>query len=96
VLIPERLPIEESARTLRTLTENGIVVGGLAVNRVLSNVVQGDFMRTRLKQQSEYLEEIRTRFRDQSIIYVEQEARDMNRREQPQPIAARLDAAGFA
>ncbi len=95
VPIPKRLPIEETARTLRALAENGIAVGGLVVNRVLPAVSEGDFMRARLEQQSEYLKEIKTRFRDQ-IIHIEQNARDINRREQLKPIAAPLEAAGLA
>lgn len=41
VLIPERLPIEETNRTLHTLTENRIKIGGLVVNRVLPEVAEG-------------------------------------------------------
>ena len=93
VLIPERLPMEETARTLRTLTENGIVVGGLVVNRVLPDVAEGDFMRARLEQQSEYLEEISERFRGQKIIQIEQDARDITRRDQLVTIAEHLDTA---
>lgn len=93
VLIPERLPIEETARTLPTLTENGIVVGGLVVNRMLPDVAEGDFMRARLEQQSEYLGEIEERFRGKKIIHVEQDARDITRREQLTAIAEQLDAA---
>jgi arsenite/tail-anchored protein-transporting ATPase len=96
VLILERLPIEETARTLHSLTENGLAIGGLVVNRVLPNVAEGDFMRARLEQQSDYLEEIKTRFWDQSIIHIEQNARDINRREQLKLITARLEAAGLA
>lgn len=91
VLIPERLPIEETARTLHTLIENGIVVGGLVVNRVLPDVAEGDFMRARLEQQSEYMREIGERFRGQNIIHVEQDARDITRREQLITIAEQLD-----
>ena len=35
VLIPERLPIEETARAIEQLDEAGVKVGGLVVNRVL-------------------------------------------------------------
>lgn len=95
VLIPERLPIEETARTLGTLTENGILVGGLVVNRVLPDVAEGEFMRARLGQQSEYLREIEERFEEQRIIPVEQDARDVTRREQLAVIAEQLGDAGM-
>ena len=35
VLIPERLPIEETARALTQLDDTGVKIGGLVVNRVL-------------------------------------------------------------
>lgn len=94
VLIPERLPIEETSRTLRTLTENRIKVGGLIVNRVLPDLAEGDFLRARLEQQSEYLSEITTRFQDQRVMQIEQDAHDITRREQLNGIAKQLEAAG--
>ncbi len=95
VLMPERLPIEETARALLTLAESGIRVGALIVNRVLPKVDEGEFMRARLEQQAEYLREIEERFRGHRIVRVEQDARDITRREQLQQIADRLDAAGL-
>jgi len=68
VLIPERLPIEETSRTLHTLTENRVEVGGLIVNRVLPDLAEGAFLQARLEQQSEYLDEITTRFQDHSLV----------------------------
>ncbi len=96
VLIPERLPIEETSRTLRTLTENRVEVGGLIVNRVLPDLAEGAFLRARLEQQSEYLDEITTRFRDQRVIQIEQDAHDITRREQLSGIAEQLEAASLA
>ena len=94
VLIPERLPIEETSRTLRTLTENRIEIGGLIVNRVLPDLAEGAFLRARLEQQSEYLSEITTRFQDQRVIQIEQAAHDIIRREQLSDIAKQLEAPG--
>ena len=95
VLIAERLPIEETSRTLRTLTEGGIEVEGLIVNRVLPKAAEGDFMRARLEQQSEYLDEINTKFKDQKVIRIEQDARDITERKQLRGIAEQLDAASL-
>jgi arsenite/tail-anchored protein-transporting ATPase len=95
VLIPERLPIEETSRTLDTLTENGIEVGGLVVNRVLPDVSEGGFLRARLEQQSEYLDEITARFQDRRVIQVEQDAHDITERRQLSDIAKQLVAAGL-
>jgi arsenite-transporting ATPase len=94
-LIPERLPIEETSRTLFTLAGNDIVVGALVVNRVLPEVTEGEFMLARLEQQSEYLEEIETRFREQKIVLVHQDARDITSREQLSAIAGQLEDAGL-
>ena len=94
-LIPERLPIEETARALDTLTRGHVRVGALIVNRVLPDVVEGEYMRSRLEQQSEYLREIESRFEKQRVVRVEQEARDITHRDQLESIARQLDAAGL-
>jgi arsenite-transporting ATPase len=93
VLIPERLPIEETARALKVLTDNDVYVGALVVNRILPEAVEGEFMRARLEQQSEYLREIRERFPERKILRIEQDAQDITRREQLETIAGQLDAA---
>jgi arsenite-transporting ATPase len=95
VMIPERLPIEETARALETLRHGGINVGALLVNRIFPESAGGDFMRSRLEQQHEYLEEIHDRFSNTKIVQIEQEARDITEQKQLQPIAAQLDAAGL-
>ncbi|WP_047864664.1 ArsA family ATPase [Rubrobacter aplysinae] len=91
VLIPERLPIEETARSLGTLTENGIEVGALFVNRVLpESADEGEFMHARLAQQQEYLAEIESRFTKREIVRVEQDPRDISGRGQLETIARSL------
>ena len=95
VLIPERLPIEETDRALKVLTGNDVQVGALVVNRVFPDTADGDFMRSRLEQQSEYLAEIDNRFGQKQVVRVEQEARDITEREQLDPIARQLDKAGL-
>ncbi|CAN5858840.1 TRC40/GET3/ArsA family transport-energizing ATPase [soil metagenome] len=95
VLIPERLPIEETARALETLTQGNVHVGALVVNRLLPEMVEGEFMRSRLEQQSEYLDEIKERFEGHEIVRVEQDAHDITHRDQLEPIARQLDAAGL-
>ena len=96
VLIPERLPIEETERALNTLAGNDVHVGSLVVNRVFPDTVEGEFMRNRLEQQSEYLKEIDGRFGEKQVVRVEQEARDITEREQLEPIARQLDEAGLS
>ncbi|CAN5467432.1 MAG: ArsA family ATPase [Rubrobacteraceae bacterium] len=95
VLIPERLPIEETDRALKTLTDGGVHIGALLVNRVLPNMPEGDFMRARLEQQSEYLEEIENRFTNHRTTLIEQDARDVTSRNQLRSIAAQLEGANL-
>ncbi|MGI8650482.1 MAG: ArsA family ATPase [Rubrobacter sp.] len=92
VLIPERLPIEETARTLNTLEIGGIRVETLLVNRIMPEIAEGDFMRSRLAQQSEYLEEIESRFKGYRTLQIEQDARDITSRDQLKSIAERLES----
>jgi arsenite/tail-anchored protein-transporting ATPase len=77
VLIPERLPIEETARSLEVLDGAGMNVGALIVNRVVPELEGGDFMAARLEQQAEYLEEIDRRFAGYRRIRIEQQPRDV-------------------
>jgi arsenite-transporting ATPase len=62
VTIPERLPIEEAARSLETLCGLGILVGEIVVNRVLPEHATGDFYDSRRRQERVYLDEIDQRF----------------------------------
>jgi arsenite-transporting ATPase len=61
VLIPERLPIEETARALTQLDETGVKVGGLVVNRVLPRETTDAFLAARREQEQICLDEIAKR-----------------------------------
>jgi arsenite-transporting ATPase len=61
VLIPERLPIEETARALDVLAASDVHVAGLVVNRVLPEL-DGPFLSARRRQEQVYLDEIARRF----------------------------------
>ncbi len=61
VLIPERLPLEESVRATHELTEAGIAVGGVIVNRVLPDAATGAYFEARKAQERIYLGEIERR-----------------------------------
>ena len=63
VLIPERLPIEESSRAVHELEHAHLHVGGLIVNRVLPENLGGEYYEARKAQERVYLEEIERRFR---------------------------------
>jgi arsenite/tail-anchored protein-transporting ATPase len=72
VLIPERLPIEETARALVQLDETGVKVGGLVVNRVLPSQTADAFLQARRAQEKVYLDEIATRFAGRARVYIPQ------------------------
>jgi arsenite/tail-anchored protein-transporting ATPase len=58
VLIPERLPIEESARVAHQLEDAGIHLGGIVVNRVLPPEAEGAYFQARKAQERIHLAEI--------------------------------------
>ena len=70
ILIPERLPIEESARAVHDLEHAHLHVGGLIVNRVLPDKLSGEYYEARKAQEQVYLDEIDHRFRGVAKIRV--------------------------
>jgi arsenite-transporting ATPase len=62
VVVPERLPIEETARSLALLAEARIRVSAIIVNRVLPAGLPGEFFGSRKRQERQYLDEIDARF----------------------------------
>jgi arsenite/tail-anchored protein-transporting ATPase len=78
VLIPERLPIEETARAIVQLDEAGVPVSRLIVNRVLPESSQDPFFTARRRQEAVYLDEIATRFASHPIVRVPQFESDVH------------------
>jgi arsenite-transporting ATPase len=72
VLIPERLPIEETSRAIEQLDEAAVKVGALIVNRVLPETSSDAFLSARRKQERVYLEEIDRRFAGYPLVRVPQ------------------------
>src|SRR5262249_13426601 len=72
VTIPERLSIEETVRSAALLTETHVDVGGLVVNRVLPEGLEGEFYRSRKAQEASYLDEIDRRFGSLRRVRVQQ------------------------
>jgi arsenite-transporting ATPase len=72
VLIPERLPIEETSRAAGALTEAGIEIGAIVVNRVLPDGLGGEFYAARRRQEDIYRREIDQRFKTMDRIVVAQ------------------------
>ena len=62
VLIPERLPIEETARAVHALEDSGLAPAAIVVNRVLPEDADGRYLQARRVQERSYLEEIERRF----------------------------------
>ena len=93
VLIPERLPIEETARALTQLDETGVKVGGLVVNRVLPRETSDAFLAARRAQEQIYLDEIAARFADRPRVYLPQFRRDVYGLASLGPVADALAAA---
>jgi arsenite-transporting ATPase len=77
VTIPERLAIEETARAAEALGETALTVGGLIVNRVLPDNLEGEFYRSRKSQEVVYLDEIAKRFAKLPRAIVRQLPRDV-------------------
>jgi arsenite/tail-anchored protein-transporting ATPase len=93
VLIPERLPIEETARALTQLDETGVKVGGLVVNRVLPRETTDAFLAARREQEQIYLDEIAARFASRPRVYLPQFRRDVYGLASLGPVADALAAA---
>src|SRR5215468_2277294 len=72
VVIPERLPIEETSRAAEILTESNVNVCGVVVNRVLPPDVDGDFYQSRRAQEQTYMDEIRQRFSRYPLVWIPQ------------------------
>jgi arsenite-transporting ATPase len=77
VTIPERLAIEETARAAELLADTGVDVGGLVVNRVLPEGLDGTFYRSRKDQEATYLAEVDRRFKRLPRVHVRQLPRDV-------------------
>jgi len=72
VLVPERLPIEETSRAAGALAEAGIEVGAVIVNRVLPDGLGGEFYTARRRQEDVYRREIDHRFKTMDRIVIAQ------------------------
>ncbi len=78
VLVPERLPIEESARAVHLLEEIGVPLEAVVVNRVLPDSAADAFLRARKEQERVYLDEIERRLAAAPRIRVPQLPRDVH------------------
>jgi len=72
VMIPERLPIEESARASEMLRDANVNVCGILVNRILPDNLEGGFYQARRQQEQVYQDEIRRRFSGYPLTWIPQ------------------------
>lgn len=72
VLIPERLPIEETSRAIAQLDEAGVKVGAIVLNRVLPDATTDPFLTARRRQERIYRDEIDRRFGAYPMVRVPQ------------------------
>lgn len=77
VVIPERLPIEETARAADVLTDSNVNVCAVLVNRVLPPDVDGAFYEARRRQEGIYVDEIKQRFAAYPMAWIPQLERDV-------------------
>jgi arsenite/tail-anchored protein-transporting ATPase len=78
VLIPERLPIDESARAAHALADAGIHLGAVVVNRVLPEQAEGAYFQARKTQERVHLAEIERRLSEAPRVRVPQLESDVH------------------
>jgi arsenite-transporting ATPase len=96
VVIPERLPIEETARAAEILGESNVNVCGVVVNRVLPEDVDGSFYRSRRAQEQVYIDEIKRRFAKFPLTWVPQLPTDVHGLADLERVSAMLLGSGVS
>jgi len=90
VLIPERLPVLETAKAVEALQRFRIPIAGLVVNRVLPAGPLGPFLEERRVQERQYLDQIRDRFSALPRVEVPLFARDVGGLEALRAVSAHV------
>ena len=90
VLLPEKLPILESAKALEVLRAHRVPVAGLVVNRVLPDAPLGEFLESRRAQEREYLARIERELGGLPRVQVPMMARDVEGWEGLRQVGERL------
>lgn len=95
VMTPERLPILETVRSVKSLKDAGVPVAGALVNRVIPQDADGEFLRKRRDQESLYLKRIDDELATLPRPRLPLLASDVQGIEALEEMAGRLEAAGF-
>ncbi len=96
VLTPERLPLRETERAVRTLEKYGIPVGGVVVNRVMEQGADDAFLAARRERQAELLSEIERTFASLPRCRLSLRERDVVGLEALRAVGRELTVGGFA
>ena len=90
VLIPERLPLEETKRLLKEITSMGLRVNVILVNRVLPEGVEGAFFKSRKEVERLYLDEIEKSFSRYRLVKIPMMEKDITSPEDLMHLASYL------
>ncbi|MGE0160593.1 MAG: ArsA family ATPase [Gemmatimonadales bacterium] len=90
VLIPERLPVLETAKAVEALNHFQVPIAGLVVNRILPSGPLGPFLEERRVQERQYLDQIRDRFSALPRVEVPLFAKDVGGLEALRAVAAHV------
>ncbi|HAS74253.1 MAG TPA: hypothetical protein DCS67_08935 [Clostridiales bacterium UBA8960] len=80
ILLPERLPIEETQSAIEGLDLLGIPVQNLIVNQVIPQevIMENEFLKRRSGMQAGFLEEINKRFQNKQLMMLPQLMQDVS------------------
>ncbi|MFS0823356.1 ArsA family ATPase [Bacillus sp. 1P02SD] len=78
ILNPERLPIIETANSLKLLERHEISVNTLLINKVLAENIDGEFLKRRKDNEQEYIKIIEKEFPTQQKFYIPLFETDIN------------------
>lgn len=70
VLIPERLPILETEKAIEMMSNHGLKIGGLIINKILPVQADGKFLEKRRDQEKLYLKMMIEKFTNQTLFRI--------------------------
>lgn len=95
VLTPEKLPILETGRAVKTLLDEKLPLAGLVVNRILPAHADGEFLAQRRLQEQQHLAQIEQQFSQLRRYKVPLQATDIQGIDALSRMATLLAAAGL-
>lgn len=95
VLTPEKLPILETNRAVKTLLAEKLPLAGLVVNRILPATADGAFLAQRRVQEHQHLAQIEQDFQQLNRYYIPLQPTDIHGLQALEQIAALLTKTGL-